>query len=289
MERTPVRLGVITEVHIVPPGSPPGVWHNPFLFDQAEALFRDAVARCVKENVDAIALLGDLTHYADAGSFAVVRRVLETVELPVYVLPGNHDLERGPQPMGAFQRALDLPNVILPPVNMALTPGIDLALIGLEPGDGEQRYAAVHSRAVTGNDPALTVVLTHFPPFAMADMLAGAGLKHAGDLTNREPWLAALAGIPGPVLVVNGHLHVHATIEAGRVLQLSAAALIEPPHDVTILTLGIDENSHPWAGRRATGLFEVPGVSLPVLSAREECWRFDAGSWRQSSDARSSS
>jgi hypothetical protein len=28
-----IRLGVITEIHIVPPGTPEGRWHNPFLFD----------------------------------------------------------------------------------------------------------------------------------------------------------------------------------------------------------------------------------------------------------------
>ena len=84
-----IRLGVITEIHIVPPGTPEGFWHNPFLFDQAEELFLRAVQRCQELGVDAIAILGDLTHFADAGSFAGIRRVLETTELPVYVLPGQ--------------------------------------------------------------------------------------------------------------------------------------------------------------------------------------------------------
>lgn len=281
MDQTQVRLGVVTEVHIVPPGSPPGFWHNPFLFDQAEELFRNALARCVEEDIDAIAILGDLTHYADPGSFAVVRRVLETVDLPVYVLPGNHDLDRSEKPLAAFQQALDLPNVTIAPGTIALSPEIDLALIGLEPGDGAWSYAAVRSRALTGIDPALTLALTHFPPFPMEAMLADAELKHAGDLTNRAPLLDALAAIPGPVLIVNGHLHVHATIVEGRVLQLSVAALIEPPHDVTIMTLGVDGSGRPWVTRHASGLVESPGVSLPVLSSREECWRVEDGSWRQ--------
>ena len=41
-----IRLGVITEIHIVPPGTPEGFWHNPFLFYQAEELFLRAVQRC---------------------------------------------------------------------------------------------------------------------------------------------------------------------------------------------------------------------------------------------------
>jgi hypothetical protein len=274
-----IRLGVVTEIHIVPPGTPEGFWHNPFLFDQAEELFGRAVERCLEAEVDAIAILGDLTHFADPGSFAGVRRVLEPVELPVYVLPGNHDLDASVQPMAAFQQALDLPHVTIAPQTVALTPEIDLSLIGLEPGGGDWKYAGVRSRAVTGNDAKLQLVLTHFPAYAMAPMLADAGLKHAGDLVNRPAVQDAIAALPGPVLIVNGHLHVHATIADGRMLQLSVAALIEPPHDVSIVTVGFDEAGNPWVRRQASGLFETPGVSLPVLSDREERWQVVEGAW----------
>ena len=275
-----VRFGVVTEVHIVPEGTPEGRWHNPFLFDQAEQLFRDALARCVALEVDAIAVLGDLTHFADAESFARVRRVLETVDLPVYVLPGNHDLDKSDAPLAAFRAAMDLPHVTIAPAMVALTPAIDLALTGLDTADGTRAYTAVRSEERSGNAARLTVVLTHFPSYAMQPMLCEAELKHAGDLVNRAAFLEEIEAIAGPVLIVNGHLHVHATIEDGRLLQLSVAALIEPPHDVTLLTVGVDDNGHPWVTRQASGLFEVPGVRLPVLSAREEQWSLVDGVWR---------
>lgn len=280
MSNAQIRLGVITEIHIVPPGTPEGVWHNPFLFDQAEELFRCAVQQCVEAKVDAIAILGDLTHFADPGSFAGVRRVLETIELPVYVLPGNHDLDASSQPLGAFQQALDLPHVTIAPCMLALTPEIDLSLIGLEPGGGEWKYAGVRSRAMTGSQPKLNLVLTHFPAYAMKALLADAGLKHAGDLINREPVLDAIRALSGPVLIVNGHLHVHATIADGRMLQLSVAALVEPPHDVALLSIGFDEAGNPWVTREASGLVDTAGVTLPVLSEREERWQFEDGDWR---------
>lgn len=279
MVQAEIRLGVISEIHIVPPGTPEGVWHNPFLFEQAEELFGRAVERCVQAEVDAIAILGDLTHFADAGSFAGVRRVLATVDLPVFVLPGNHDLDSSAQPLAAFCQALDLPNVTLPPATLALNPAIALSLTSLAPGPAGTGYSAVPSHTSALSDPALSVVLTHFPAFPMSDLLAGADLKHAGDLTNRAALLDAIATRPGPVLIVNGHLHVHATIAAGRLLQLSVAALIEPPHDVTILTIGVDDAGDPWVRRQATGLVETPGVSLPVLSARDECWRYSNATW----------
>ena len=279
MANAQVRLGVITEIHIVPPGTPEGIWHNPFLFEQAEELFGKAVRRCVEAEVDAIAILGDLTHFADPGSFAGARRVLERVDLPVYVLPGNHDLDTSDRPLAAFQQALDLPNVTVAPANVALTPQIDLMLTGLEPIGDPRRYAAVRSRAATGNTAKLTVVLTHFPLFEMKPLLADAQLKHAGDLVNRELALEAVEGISGPVLIVNGHLHVHATIVEGRMLQLSVAALIEPPHDATVLTIALDASGAPTVSRQAAGLVEETGVTLPVLSERDETWHFRDSAW----------
>jgi DNA repair exonuclease SbcCD nuclease subunit len=279
MASKPIRLGIITEIHIVPPGTPEGHWHNDFRFSEAEALFRSAVERCTALEVDAIAILGDLTHFADPDSFAGVRRVLQTTDLPVFVLPGNHDLDKSARPLAAFQQAMDLPNVTIAPANRALTPEIDLQLTALEPGNEGNGYAAVRCATAPGNDPNLTVVLTHFPSYSMKEMLADADLKHAGDLTNRAALLESMAAVSGAVLIVNGHLHVHATIEDGRILQLSAAALIEPPHDVTLLTIGIDDAGAPWVTRQASGLFEVPGVRLPVLSDREERWQVVDGVW----------
>ena len=139
---------------------------------------------------------------------------------------------------------------------MALTPEIDLLLTGLEPIGDPRRYAAVRSRAATGNDAKLTVVLTHFPLFEMKPLLADAELKHAGDLVNREPALEAVEAIAGPVLIVNGHLHVHATIVDGRMLQLSVAALVEPPHDATVLTIAFDTAGAATVTRQAAGLVD---------------------------------
>jgi hypothetical protein len=277
-----IRLGIISEIHIVPPGTPEGHWHNDFRFSEAEALFRSAVERCMALEVDAIAILGDLTHFADADSFAKVRRVLETIALPVYVLPGNHDLEKNDRPLAAFQQAMDVPNVTIAPATGMLTPEIALELIALQLGPDAKGYPAVRSGTAAGANPKLTVALTHFPSFPMKELLADADLKHAGDVTNRAALLGGIEAVSGPVLIVNGHLHVHATIADGRILQLSVAALIEPPHDVTLLTIGLDDAGNPWVTRQASGLFAVPGVRLPVLSDREERWQFTDGAWRPS-------
>lgn len=279
MTNQPFRLGIVTEIHIVPPGTRPLSWHNPFLSNQAEQLFRKALNRCVEEQVDAIAILGDLTHFADARSFAVIRRIVEKIDIPIFVLPGNHDLDESERPLAAFHGALELPHVHLAPENLALTPEIDLVLVGLQPGDGPWRYAAIRSHAATGNDAHLTLVLTHFPLCAMETMLADQELKHAGDLDNRQEMLDDIGQIDGPVLIVNGHLHVHATIADGRRLQLSVAALTEPPHDVSVLTIGFDDVGAPRITRDATALIETPDAELPVLSDRTEHWQFVDNIW----------
>ena len=45
--------------------------------------------------------------------------------------------------------------------------------------------------------------------------------------------------------------------------------------------LGVDEAGNPWVSRQACGLVETPGVSLPVLSEREERWQVVDGVWEE--------
>jgi hypothetical protein len=59
------------------------------------------------------------------------------------------------------------------------------------------------------------------------------------------------------------------------------AALIEPPHDATVLTIGFDDAGNPQVTRRAAGLVDTPEVTLPVLSERDETWRIVDGMWLQ--------
>ncbi|MEA2524144.1 MAG: hypothetical protein QOF73_1371, partial [Thermomicrobiales bacterium] len=39
-----MRLGILTDAHLCPPGTPPDGCHNPYAFDRAEALLAQALS-----------------------------------------------------------------------------------------------------------------------------------------------------------------------------------------------------------------------------------------------------
>jgi hypothetical protein len=125
---------------------------------------------------------------------------------------------------------------------------------------------------------APAILLTHFPILSRLTACRDAGLKYAGDLTNRAELAAALAARPAPTIVLHGHLHVRDAVAEGTVFQIGCAALVEPPYELAILDLD-----------RADGRIEVRIVReavadagdarLPVLVPERGAWTFDGKSW----------
>ena len=77
-------------------------------------------------------------------------------------------------------------------------------------------------------------MVSHFPVLSREARLRERGLKYAGDLTNVGALHRRVAGRQ-PVVVLSGHIHARETHAEGNVLQLSAGALIEPPHEIAIV------------------------------------------------------
>ena len=62
---------------------------------QFERRVQDAtVSLCIKENVDAVLITGDLTAMATANEFEIARESLQPLldKIPTFIIPGNHDI-----------------------------------------------------------------------------------------------------------------------------------------------------------------------------------------------------
>lgn len=196
---------------------------------------------------------------------------------PVWAVPGNHDLGRGPEPL---DRLGDL--VRRPGVAESGLEGVHIAAGRLVRSGSENRYEEA-ALPVPAPWPAGPVIwLSHFPVIGLAGEVTLAGLPYAGDLVNRPAVLDALADHGDPVIVLAGHLHLRATAVAGTVLQLSHPALIERPHQVSLVEL----DSGPGrltVTRSAHFLPDVIRASPAVweLTPRRESWTFARNTWRQ--------
>jgi Icc-related predicted phosphoesterase len=272
---------VIAEIHHGEAPAEPVRWHNELALDRTAELLDQAVEVLEGEDLDAIVLLGDLSNLADDASLAHVAQTVAATGRPVYVVPGNHDIDGHPKAVERFRRPLSLSGMVVAPAVVEPDTGIAVALVGLRRDAATNALSSAGHPFVTNVMSTPLLVLTHFPLLAMSERLANAGLRHAGDLADRDALCHAVSQFEGPVISVHGHLHVRASEVHGSMLHLSCAALVEPPHEVTLLTIETGVDGHRAVSRRARAVGTSGDMLLPVLSPASERWVWDRNTWVQ--------
>lgn len=269
-----MRLGVVSDSHLCPPGTPPGAWHNPLDYDRAEERLELALAFLRGRQVEAIAMLGDLTNFGDEGSIGRAVNVLAAAGVPVLVVPGNHDCEQGIAEFRAHVDRLGVPAVATIAAEREVG---GLRFVGMTDltfdNDGWLQIPVVESDR-SGDEPV--VVLTHFPLLDRRDVTEAAGWKYAGGF--RDLGMAArLLDRDGPAIVLHGHLHVRDAATAGKILQLTCASLIEPPHEASVVEIA--RSADGWRVEVEHAAIAESDAPLPVLTGTRGAWTFDGAGW----------
>ncbi|WP_300034066.1 phosphodiesterase [uncultured Roseobacter sp.] len=152
--------------------------------------------------IDALLVSGDLSDDGSAGSYARFRSLIAPLDLPVCVVPGNHDAR---EPMRAAF-AYDLPETGA--LNWSRQFG-DIRLIGLDTlveGQGagflSRDSLGFLESALLQADGAPVLLALHHPPFA-----CGIAFMDKIGLTNKEALEEILAGYSGVLRLVCGHIH----------------------------------------------------------------------------------
>lgn len=253
-----MRLGVITDVHIAPAGADPISWHSPLMLETAGERYTAALARLSREDVDAIAVLGDLTHLGDAASADELVARTADLDVPVLWVLGNHDVVPSVAAIPeALERAGGGPARLAGP-EPHVVGGVAVYGVGVAPAPGVERYQAEVAPRPDG--PA--IVLTHFPVLSREEEFGALGLKYAGDLIDRDLVAANLR--EHAVLVLAGHLHARGVRTEGGILQLSFGALVEEPFDTAVVDVERDLVSVDV--RFVAGRGPWPVVDLPDRS-----------------------
>ncbi|ASR37743.1 hypothetical protein BAY61_25155 [Prauserella marina] len=274
-----LRLGVLTDCHLAERGTPDARFNNTILLGRSRELLAEALTY-LAPRAETLLLLGDLTQSAVDDDFRYLFDRIRDTGLPSYVVRGNHDL----------------PSIGSDPLGDALT-----AFPGewpREPRTGGERLGPVTlaSGALSlGEDGYLDTVapplvagpllwMTHFPVLSMAADIEKAGWNHAGDLRNRAEVEARLRACEGPVIALTGHLHVRAYAVAGNVLQLNMAALVEPPHDVAVVTVEAARGS-VLVRRTCARIGDAQVKKAPVFDSPDTVFHWESGRWQISTPA----
>lgn len=152
--------------------------------------------------IDAVLVSGDLSDDGSAESYERFKTLMAPLDLPTYVIPGNHDA-RGPM-RAAF--ADQLPDA--GPLNWSRKVG-DVHLIGLDTlveghGHGilEPETLLFLGDALAKVDGSPVLLALHHPPFQ-----SGISFMDDISLTNRSAFRDAVAKHSGELRVVCGHIH----------------------------------------------------------------------------------
>jgi 3',5'-cyclic AMP phosphodiesterase CpdA len=148
--------------------------------------------RSLPNPVDAVVVTGDLTDDGSEENYRRASQLLERIDAPLYVLPGNHDDRRN------LREAFDLSGVGDDPVNYSVEIG-NLRLVvfdSIVPGPDPGEYGR--------HGDAPTILALHHPPLTTgiagwdAINLTPADREAMAEVVTRHPQLRAIVG---------GHLH----------------------------------------------------------------------------------
>jgi 3',5'-cyclic-AMP phosphodiesterase len=192
----PTLLVQLTDLHVG--GNENGLDPLPRLEAVLEAV------RTLPNRPDAVLVSGDLTDDGAAEGYRVAKEMLGGLELPLHVLPGNHD------DRGRLRETFGLPGNGEEPINYTAQVG-DLRLVtfdsivpGQDPGDFPPEQLGWLDRELAAAPEAPTLLALHHTPLTTgipewdAINLLAPQREALGEVVGRHPQLRAIVG---------GHLH----------------------------------------------------------------------------------
>lgn len=277
-----MRLGVITDIHIHPAPEPNRryAWHNPYPMESAWRMYDTALSRLSDEGVDAIAILGDVSHIGDRPTQErVVERAAGTGK-PVWLVGGNHDATERARTLSDAVAARGGARVTMPS-GAGMPDASGLRLVGVRVGSVNRGDSAFALEALPvaswGDEPVL--LLSHCALVDVRERFAANRLKHSANLDNHDSVVAGLHQRAAPTLILSGHLHVRDEVAQDSTLQLLFAALIEAPHEAAILEFEVSPDGIA-VSRRNLGIEPYQVERAPILSAESTRWTWRDGAWR---------
>ncbi|MFE4106486.1 metallophosphoesterase family protein [Almyronema epifaneia] len=284
--RQHLRFAIVSDPHIALPQT---IWRSPSRFHLVEVsipALEQVFEHLSSLALDCILMPGDLTQHGEKDNHNWLAQRLSDLPIPVYVVPGNHDIiqrEDTDKTVGLNQFLQCYQNFGYdqqPYYLQSLKPGI--WLIGLNSiafdAEGQQRYNGyLEAEQLDWLDQTLpqlqgqTVlvmihhnVLEHLPGQATSSMGQRYLLQNAQALRSRLQSVNAL--------LLTGHLHVQDIATQAGLWEITTGSLVSYPHPYRIVELTV-ENGRSQLSVQTYRIEAVP--ELPNLQAYSRQWMSD--------------
>jgi 3',5'-cyclic AMP phosphodiesterase CpdA len=226
-------------------------WNNSELGGRATERTRAAIEAINVSGPDFVVVTGDLTHRGTQEGFAFAREMLDRLQIPYYVLPGNRDIrvegERelfgsvfaGHGPTDHIYAAWDVDGARC----LTLDPWWRTRRGRLQEAKPKRKkrggltvppeQVSWLQRELRAHPRAPTLIFLHYPLVLPTDPIEVYDLEIANDLHNRAQVLALITRYAQVRAVFCGHLHdnqiVHVPTAGGELLHCMLGATVEDP------------------------------------------------------------
>ena len=188
----------ITDLHVAPEGS----FMRQFV-DSNELLARAVTyLNTMTPRPDVVLATGDLTDHGTPEEYALLREILGALEIPLYLVPGNHDeVDTLRADYGTPEYARDSFDYVVDDYEVRLI-AIDSTVIGRHDGEIDGAQLEWLDATLTAAPDRPTLVFLHHPPFETGiwwmDCIGLTGARELEAVVRRHPEVR---------LVVAGHVH----------------------------------------------------------------------------------
>lgn len=176
---------------------------------------------------DAMVITGDLTDFARAEEYQHLAQLLKQIDMPVYLIPGNHDDRDQLRQSFPTHTYLGQSSFIQYVVNIK-----DICLIALDSTTPQQPYGTLCKqrlhwleKRLEDNKHKPVVIALHHPPF---DVLIG-HMDKQGLIEGRQAFEQLVIQYPNVVRIIAGHVHRDIQTQFGGTI---ASTISSPAHSV---------------------------------------------------------
>ena len=208
-DRTTISFIHITDTHLL--DSPDGKLKGVNTLDSFTAILNESLLH--HPEADFILLTGDLSQHGSKESYELLETALHACKLPVYAVPGNHDIP-------------ELLNQVIPasPTNgMKIVKLHNVSLILLNSRIANENSGAIDQAQIeqledylASSDSELSIIAIHHPPVSInSKWLDELGLR------NRDEVMDVLSRHGHNILLLCGHIHQEVDRQIGNIRLLA--------------------------------------------------------------------
>lgn len=218
-------------------------------------------------DIDFVVFTGDLVDASDAKRYPQFARVANTLNVPWYWTPGNHDLALTGLKRAQFLSMMNKLDPYIKPLSTCYSFSVNGFLFFSMDGASDSQTTShglfsdeclsVLSRQTSSQPEMPAVIFQHFP-------LIYPWTSESHSVTNQKQYLSLIASHPNIKAVFSGHFHAVRIKTVNNVLHVSSPSLIEYPNAFRVVTV---------KKTRSGVVFDITTVETRLKSVQEESKR----------------